>query len=153
MTGYARLVIFALGLMLAAPLAGEARADSGSIWTLAQDGRPLNRVATWERANGRARIFILGSTLFLDVNMTQPVSTAGGVNIFGYVATDTRAQPANSGVWEVVARGEVALDTRTMRDNGMDGWWRRTERIARSVDSNQIIRDTSPQQRIRFVVD
>jgi hypothetical protein len=134
-------------------LACPARADSGSVFTLSQDGKVLNKVATWERSNGQARITLLGSTLFLDVNMREPLSSANDEDIFVYTAIDTRAQPANPTIWQAVARGEVALDRTTMRNNSVDGWWRKTETIQNYVNMTKLVPDASPRQQIRFVVE
>jgi hypothetical protein len=138
---------------LVALSAPAVRADQGSVWTRSQDGQVLNKVGVWQRENGRARITLLGTTEFLEVDMNSPLSSANGVSVFIYTAIDTKGQPNNSQIWRAVARGEILLDFRTARNNGVDGSWRKTEWIRDTGMSLELVREPSPPQNIRFIVE
>ena len=145
-----RLVI----CVVASIVTAEARAESGSVWSVDQSGRLSGQLGTWERRGGVALYQGLGSANVLEVDLQQPLANAPMlIPVFVAYARQPTRRPSNFFTpgrpmvgppgsaygqrpnpfdSQRVPRGELALDLRTQNSQSIDGLWRPVEAASRT---------------------
>ncbi len=144
-----RLKLIAVAVLVGC--CGSAVADeSGTVFSLSQQRKVLNKIGTFKITGNVGRLHFSGSTRFLEIDMSRPISRENNVSVFRYNCTETNGQINNPGIWRVVSTGELTLDGNTLGNQGMDGSIRQTHVIQTYPDSSQAIPQTGPVMLVRF---
>jgi hypothetical protein len=130
---------------------GSAVADEeGTVFSLSQKREVLNKIGTFKVTGNVGRLFLSGSTQFLEIDMSRPLSRQNNVSVFRYSCTEMHGQMNNPRIWQVVSIGELTLDGNTLGNGGMDGSIRQTHVIQNHPDSSEAIPQTAPIMLVRF---
>ena len=130
---------------------GSAVADeAGTVFSLSQQHEVLNKIGTFKVTGNVGRLFISGSTQFLEIDMSRPLSRQNNVSVFKYHCTETHGQMNNPSIWEVISIGNLTLDGNTMGNGGMDGSIQQTHVIENYPDSSKAVPQVGPIMLVRF---
>jgi hypothetical protein len=155
--------------------ASRAAAESGTIWSLSPDGRPLAQIGVWDKQNGLARFQWEGSSQILEINLQRPTGiSTQTMYIYAFVGVGQTARTSNSfgsvnsfvgpprtiygrtsrpGATQVATRGEVAFDMRTYTGQSIDAAWRSIEILGPSRYTATVAPRASDWQAVRIFID